>query len=77
MVDPLASRFEQVVLTDVVVSPVARHIARKLNETVVCAPRDTTGALARHRQKRLTDRAGPVGRAFLPINPPFPTWRRA
>jgi hypothetical protein len=46
-VDQLATIFEQVVLTDVVVSPVARRIARKSNGKVVCALWDATGALAK------------------------------
>jgi hypothetical protein len=43
---PLAEIFDRVVLADVVVSPVARRLARRSNGRAVCALWDATGALA-------------------------------
>lgn len=44
-VDELAERFESVVLADVVISPVARALARRHRGRVHCAGWDATGAL--------------------------------
>lgn len=51
-VDALAGRFAQVILADVVVSPVARRLAARRRDTIRCVMWDATGALEKLAARR-------------------------
>ena len=69
----LAQQFDQVVLADVVISPVLRKLQRRLPDRIVCALWDATGALERiaaSRKTRPTDSLPEIFRNTAPLPPP-------
>lgn len=72
-VEALAELFERVVLADVVVSPVARRLARRMKGHVTCDLWDATGALAAIAENASSSTPDQLVEMFntgVPLSPP-------